>query len=73
MGASPWSTSTNPYAAMIEVGKNAEEIRNLFNNAKKIYLGMQIQYTINKRRAFWEKFKVKIVENCRLDYENAFL
>lgn len=45
-GASPWSTPTNPYSQLITSGENDLEIANLINNAKKIYLGMQIQRTI---------------------------
>ncbi len=45
-GASPWSTIHNPYSQMAKSGENEEEITNLINNAKKIYLGMQIQRTI---------------------------
>lgn len=49
-GASPWSTHYNPYTSMIKNGINVEEIANLFNNARKIYLGMQIQSTIHQRK-----------------------
>lgn len=37
-----------------------EGFKILFNNAKKIYIGMQMQYTIRQRSQFWQKHKDKI-------------
>jgi hypothetical protein len=64
-GASPWSTPFNPYSSLIKNGINVEEITILFNNARKIYLGMQIQSTIHERKEFWAKFMHRIVEDER--------
>lgn len=49
-GASPWSTSKNPYSKIVSNGVNAKEIAILFNNARKVHMGMQLQATISKRR-----------------------
>lgn len=49
-GACPWSTPKNPYSSLIKEGKNAKELAILFNNARKVYIGMQIQQTISKRK-----------------------
>lgn len=49
-GASPWSTSKNPYSKIIPNGANSKEIAILFNNARKVHMGMQLQATISKRR-----------------------
>lgn len=69
-GASPWSTKSNPYSKMLEEVDDevTEEMKTLFANARKVYIGMQIQSTIQKRKKFWDECKGKIVEYDLLKY-----
>jgi hypothetical protein len=41
----------------------------LFNNARKVYVGMQLQPTIVKRKLFWDKSHMRIQEKELLTYE----
>ena len=66
-GANPWSTPANPYNTMLASSRD-EEMQCLFHNARKVYLGMQIQRTISNRKTFWTKFSPKISEYIRLQY-----
>jgi hypothetical protein len=68
-GACPWSTPDNPYHDMLESGPNSPELRTLFNNARKIYLGMQIQSTIIRRKEYWRLNRGRIREDVGLVYE----
>lgn len=68
-GACPWSTPDNPYRDMLESGPNSPELRTLFNNARKVYLGMQIQSTIIRRKEYWRLNRGRIREDVGLAYE----
>ena len=52
-GANPWSTRRNSYSEMLVEGDNKESLTILLKNARKIYLGMQIQPSIQNRKDYW--------------------